>query len=371
MGVRRQQGEGSIYQRASDGRWVGVVDLGWVGGKRVRKSVTAATLRELRPKIARLKSSIESGVVPDDVTVGAWLTHWLDEIAPAETRPRTLSEYRGYQRRYLDPAVGKVRLDRLKPEHVRALLRGMDEQGLSTTTQRQAYAVLRHSLEVAVKEQRVTRNVAALVKAPKAAKNPHGSLSREEAHAMLDLLAAYGDDGEWATSSRFLAAIFAGMRQGEALGLRWEDIDLSAPALHIVRSVQRLPGQGLVVQDVKSAGSVRRVPLMPPLQLALGQWQQDAPRGFVWGGSKPTDPRADWGRWKGLLWAAGCADHPLHAARATTANILHEARVPDRVIAAILGHANFEVTWTHYLSAEDRQIEAAMRDGWTTFLAGA
>lgn len=370
MNARRQQGEGSIYQRSSDGRWVGVVDLGWVSGKRVRKSTTAATLRELRPKMKRLRDSIESGVIPDDVTVGQWLDHWMADIAAERVRARTLMEYRAYVRRYLAPAVGSVRLDRLKPEHVRAMLRGMEDEGLSLATRRQAYAILHRALKVAVREQRITRNVAALVDPPKPPKNPHGSLTEEETHAMLDLLDQYGRDGEWDIAARFLVALLCGLRQSEALGLRWEDVDLDAGLLRVRQSVKRVTGRGLVVEGLKSARAERTVPLMRPVAVALAAHRESAPDGLVWGGAKPVDPRQDYERWRGLLWASGSAHHPLHSARATTANILHRAGVPPRTIADILGHANFEVTWGHYLSSEERQLSAAMASAWTMLERG-
>src|SRR3546814_15791220 len=70
---------GSVYQRESDGRWVGVVDLGWVGGKRVRRTVTAPTLRELRPKFKALKGRVEQGIITDESTVAEWLKHRSEE----------------------------------------------------------------------------------------------------------------------------------------------------------------------------------------------------------------------------------------------------------------------------------------------------
>ena len=73
MAGRRTKGEGSIYQRESDGRWVGVVDLGFVGGKRLRPQVTAKTLRELRPKFKALKEQIEKGILTDEMTVADWM----------------------------------------------------------------------------------------------------------------------------------------------------------------------------------------------------------------------------------------------------------------------------------------------------------
>lgn len=364
MSVRRQQGEGSIYQRSSDGRWVGVVDLGWVGGKRVRKSVTAATLRELRPKLKALRDSIESGVVPDDVTVGQWLDRWMKDIAAERVRARTHMEYQAYIRRYIAPTVGRVRLDRLKPEHVRALLKGMEEDGLALSTRRQAYAILHRAIKVAVREQRVTRNVVALVDPPKPRKNPHGSLTEDETHAMLDLLEQYGLDGRWDIASRFLVALLCGLRQSEALGLVWENVDLDRGVLHVRQSVKRITGRGLVVEGLKSARAERTVPLMRPALVALEQHRQTAPDGFVWGGTKAVDPRQDYELWRNLLWAAGSEHHPLHSARSTTANILHRAGVPARTIADILGHADFQITWGHYLSSEDRQRNEAVEAAW-------
>lgn len=362
--ARRIAGEGSLYQRESDGRWVGVIDLGWVGGKRKRKTVYGRTKTEASNRMKEARKDIEQGVIPSDAKVSQWMKHWLDEIAAKRVRSKTLYVYRGYVRRWITPEIGAVRLDKLTAAHVRGMLRSMEDADLSPASRKQALAILQRALKVAVHEQRVVRNVAELVDRPKVTRRPHGALTRDETMAMLDLLAAYGDDGEWAITSRFLAALLAGLRQGEALGLRWEDVALAEGRMHVRRSVQRLPGRGLVEQPVKSKDSVRVVPLMPPLALALTRHAEAGTVGYVWGGERPTDPRADWGTWKGLLWSARVADRPLHSARSTTANILHEARVPDRVIAAILGHADFEVTWSHYLSAEDRQVEAAMRDGW-------
>ncbi|MFN2347777.1 MAG: tyrosine-type recombinase/integrase, partial [Dermatophilaceae bacterium] len=267
-------------------------------------------------------------------------------------------------RRYIEPAIGKVRLDRLKADHVRAMLKGMEAEGLSAMTRQHAYAILHRALAVAVKEQRVTRNVAALVEVGQAPKNPHGSLSRAETYAMLDLLSAYADDGRWDITARYLVALLCGLRQAEAIGLRWEDVDLEQGVLYVRRSVQWITGKGPIEQKVKSARSERTVPLMPPVLYALVKHRESAPEGYVWGGVKPVHASADYQIWRGLLWSAGCQHHPLHSARSTAANILHEAGAPDRVIADILGHAKFEVTWSHYLSSEERQLTEAIAGAW-------
>jgi integrase len=103
---------------------------------------------------------------------------------------------------------------------------------------------------------------------------------------------------------------------------------------------------------------------------ALAQHRQTAPDGYVWGGEKPTDPRRDWGVWKGLLWSAGCADHPLHAARATTASILGEANVPLKTIAEILGHSQITTAWAFYVKSDDRQKREGLNAGWEKMIEG-
>ena len=102
MTVRRGKGEGSIYQRASDGRWAGIVDLGYVGGKRVRKTVYGKTQREVIAKRKALQASLDSGVVPDNATLEQWITHWLERIAAPRNgeAPPVKAAFLAERRRY-------------------------------------------------------------------------------------------------------------------------------------------------------------------------------------------------------------------------------------------------------------------------------
>lgn len=369
MGARRTRGEGSIYQRESDNRWVGVVDMGLVGGRRVRRTVTAPTLRELRPKFKALRELVERGVLTDEMTVADWMTYWLEKVAPHAVKPRTLAGYAGYAATWIVPTLGRRKVRELRADHVRALHETMREAGKSETTVRQAHMVLRKALADAVMERRIPYNPAEMVKAPRAAKATHGVLSEAEARAMLDLLTEYGEDGLWWVTSRYLVALVEGLRQGEALGLRWEHVDLTPgrEVLRLRQAVQRQKGKGLVVVPLKTkedVGEGRDVPLLPEVAYALARHRESAPDGFVWGGEKPTDPRRDWDVWKGLLSDAGCKDHPLHAARATAASVLDAAGVSLKTIAEILGHSQITTAWAHYVHSDDRQKREGLESGW-------
>jgi hypothetical protein len=110
---RRARGDGSVYRRASDGLWVGMLDLGTVGGRRRRKTVYGQTEREVRDKLRTLRAARERGVdlLAPSLTVGQWLDAWLAEIKSFDgTRPRTLTLYRDLAERYVKPVIGDVRL---------------------------------------------------------------------------------------------------------------------------------------------------------------------------------------------------------------------------------------------------------------------
>lgn len=344
--------------------------MGLVNGKHDRKQVTAKTKALLIPKFRALQREVERGVMSDSMTTERWLNHWLDDIAAAELKPRTLTTYRGYANTWLIPQLGKRRLVDLTNDDVRTLRQTMERAGKTPATVRQAHMILRKALGVAVLDKKLGQNVAENVKAPKVDKNRgHGVLSRDDVWALMDLLEEFGRDGLWWVTSRYLVALLEGLRQGEALGVRWEDIDWTPgdEAITLARQVQRQAGKGLVLAPLKTSdfiGEGRRVPLMPPVLESLRRHRETAPDGFVWGGDKPMDPRRDWGVWKGILWSAGVADRPLHAARATTASILGEAKVPLKTIAEVLGHSQITTAWAHYVKTDERQKREGIEAGW-------
>lgn len=348
---RRHQGEGSIYQRA-DGRWVGVVDLGWVGGKRVRKTVTASTLAELRPKFKKLKGTLDAGVEPDAQTVEQWMNYWLLKIAAKENRASTMDTYRRYIVRWVIPHLGKRRLDRLKPEHIEALYDAMEAAGLADASRRQVHAIVRRSLRVAVQRRKIPYNPAESVVPPPVGKGSHGKLTLDEAKLILR------SAGDAVERARVCVALLAGLRRGEALGLRWECVDFEADYLHVEQAVQRITGAGLQVVDLKSAAAHRDVPMVAPVRAALWAIRQDS--GYVFGkGESPRSPEDDSRAWRVRASGLGI-ERSLHAARATTGSLLMEAGVDPVIIAEILGHAQVTTTQRHYLHGDERTRRSAM-----------
>ena len=359
-------GDGSVYQRASDGRWLAVIDLGGGHGKvRVRKTVSAKTRAEVIRKLRKVQQQMDAGVLPESASTEEWLRHWVENIAPRTKRKgvlireRTLIGYRSYINTWLIPHLGRIRLQHLTPDHVRAMYSAMRRDGRSETTIRQAHAILHRALRVAMLEGRVVRNAAAMQDSPSAIENPTPHLTVAEARKVL-AAAAGGRE-----LVRAMCALVLGLRQEEALGLRWEDVDLDARVLRVERAVQRQVGKGLVVTDVKSRTSRRALPLPPAVAEAFtGLRMMSGGEGWVFPGfqpENPTDPRRDYQAWRELLERAGVRHVPLRGARPTAASAMLAEGAPAEVIAEILGHAkgSIKVAEEHYLhTTEDARASA-------------
>ena len=356
----RSKGDGSIYQ-LPDGRWRGSVEAGWRDGKRLRRTATGKTRTAVAVKLAAIRRELDAGLVADDPTVEEWLTYWRDTIcAERGLKQSTLYGYDSYLKTWLKPELGRTRLKALTPEHVRKLHKMMRDAGKSPASIRQAHAILSRALKVAEREGRVRRNVAALVDVPSPGDVHHDALTPAQAKKVLK---GARDRRELA---RLTVALVLGVRQGEALALRWADVDLDAQTMEISEGLTQIRGEGPRLTGVKSAASRRQIPLPAAVAEVLRQWRYVA-TDPVWvfpslatGTGPERDPRADWQRWTDALKRAGVPHAPLHGARATAASLLMEMGVPDRVTADILGHAQIAITQRHYLRSQDTQRLAGL-----------
>lgn len=357
--AKRGNGEGSIY-KGKDGRWRATVDLGYRGRKRSRKYLSGRTRAEVAAKLRRVLDDQEGGLqISTDghaPTLEAWLAHWLDTIAAPRLRPSTLTTYRGYVRNRIVPALGHRRIDALGPEHLERFYAALIDDGLAPASVVQIHRILSRALKVAMQRGKIRRNVAALVQPPSVQREEIRPLSAEQARAVI--AAASGQRN----AARWTVALALGLRQGEALGLAWDAIDLDAGTLTVRQALQRQPGGGLALVPPKSRAG-RRVVYMPAQlidalraqrasqladRLAAGSMWTDSGLVFTGATGKPLDPRADHRRWQQLLRQAGVPRARLHDARHTAATLLLAQGVPARVVMEILGHSQITLTLGTY-----------------------
>ena len=368
--ARRGRGEGSIYRR-DDGTWVAVIHLGWHDGKRRRKYLYARTRAEVRDKYRKAQRALEEGrsLGDDRQKVGQYLEWWLSQALPGTVRDTTVVSYRGALRANVIPHIGHIRLSKLTPQHVQAMLTAIQDKGLSARTAKYAHAVLRRALGQAERWGMVTRNVATLVEPPRAVRPEVRSLKPDEVHTLLD--AARGDRFE----AILTVAIAVGLRRGEALGLRWSDIDLEAAVLRVRRALVYVDGD-LRFVDPKTKRSRRTIPLpsvsiqalrehrrrQAAERLAAGPAWEDDDLVFPSATGGPMDPNNLGRHFRALCDRAGIGRVRLHDLRHTCASLLLAQNVHPRVVMEILGHSGIAITMDTYSHVlPELQREAADR----------
>jgi integrase len=372
----RASGESSIF-KGEDGRWHGFVSMGKKdNGRRDRRHVSGAKRADVVAKVRAIETKRDAGMVEAAgraPTVGEWLDHWLEHIAARRVRARTLESYQSTVRLHLLPGVGHQRLDRLQPEHLERLYAALTDKGLSPASILRAHRVLSRALKVASQRGKVARNVATLVDPP-VVRRPETAVpfSAQEVKRVMAAAQARRNAARWTV------AMAVGLRQSEALALRWADVDLEHATLTVRRGVHRVRGQGLVYEEPKADRSRRTVALPAPLVQALhahraAQLEERLAAGADWAdldlvfaqpNGKAIERKSDWRAWKHLLHEAGVRDIRLHDGRHTAATLLLSEGVHPRVVMEVLGHAQMRTTtdtYSHVMPALGR--DAADRMG--------
>lgn len=236
-GTRAPNMAASIY-KGKDGRWHGRVTMGVRDdGKPDRRHVSAKTEAEVTKKVRALEKDRDSGRTkrPGRAwTVERWLTHWLENIVVGNVRPKTLAGYQTAVYRHLIPGIGAHRTDRLQAEHIEKLYAAMRSKGLKPATVHQVHRTLRTALNEALRRGQIVRNPALIAKAPRLVEEEIEPFTVAEARRILDVAHTRRN------GVRIALALALGLRQGEALGLQWADVNAEQSTLTIRRAIQRL-----------------------------------------------------------------------------------------------------------------------------------
>ncbi len=371
---KRGQNEGGVYQR-KDGRWEAQLTVPAAdGGRAGRRSFYGRTKAEAVRKLRDAERDITRGLPVADgrLTVGAYLDRWLEDAVGPTVAPKTYASYSDTVRVHLTPLLGRIVLAKLGPADVQRLLAAKSAAGLSPTTVGYIRTVLRIALGRAEKWGLVARNAAALADAPRRARSEVRPLTPAEARRLL--LEVEGDRLE----ALYRVAVSLGLRMGEALGLRWEDVDLDAGELRVERALQRVGGQ-LTLKEPKTEKSRRTLTLPPALarslrahrvrqleeRMAAGpRWEE---RGLVFTTAKgtPLEPSNVLKRFKAHLAAAGLPPQRFHDLRHCAASLLLAQGVPARVVMDVLGHTQISTTmdlYAHVMPAAHREAAARMEE---------
>ncbi|MEQ4210287.1 tyrosine-type recombinase/integrase [Actinopolymorpha sp. B9G3] len=394
---RRPNGNGTVYQR-KDGRWVARAYVLMPNGTTARRDYYADTEKAANKALVAALSRLHQGIPAEATgwTIERFLLYWLDHVVLPARKPKTYQGYGVVVRVHLIPRLGRKKLHRLTAADVRTFLtqvrntclcclHGVDrrraegdqrccavgkccEQVPSPRLVQQVHAVLRNALQAAVREELIGRNVAKLVQVSTPTYEVNRGVGADEARKLREV----------AENDRFYAlyvlALYLGLRRGELLGLRWEDIDLERGVLEVRRSLQRVGGR-LQPVTPKTRTSRRTIPLLGICIDALRQQaeRQDRDRelaGSEWADSgyvfttttgTPVEPDNLRRSWYPIREAAGLGPIRFHDLRHSCVTLLLDLGTAPHIVRDIVGHSDIDVTMTIYAHASLDEKRAAVR----------
>jgi integrase len=363
--AKRGNGEGSIYRRKRDGRWVASVSI--AGKRKVHYGDARDEVREWLTVALRSRQQGLLMAGPAQ-TVEHYLNRWLEESVRTSVRPRTYESYDVNVRR-LVPHIGKLRLSTLGPAVIQAAYAALLKRGLSHRSVGQAHAVLHTALRRALLWGLIARNPTEAVLVPRAHRREMRTLTDDQLRLLFE-----------ATKSSPLHALWVllattGLRLGEALGLTWPDVDFERRSLMVRRALQRLPKRlgGVVLVEPKTDRSRRTVYLARGTMAALAEHRRRqaeerlaASERFVFTGTtgRPLDASGVSARFHDALNRAGLPNVRVHDLRHTAASHLLTRGVHPKVVQDLLGHSTISLTldtYSHVAPALNAQVADHMQ----------
>lgn len=332
-----------------------------------------------RNEMARLERELDTGtyIEPNKWTLGTYLEHWLETYAQPNLAPSTYASYERIIRKHIIAELGRVALEKLVPMQIQSYYskrlqngRRDGQGGLSARTVQYHHRVLREALQHAVKWQILVRNPADACEAPRPSRPEMTVLDDAGVGRML------GEIQEHYDRDLLITAVFTGMRQGELLGLRWQDVDLDRAMIRVQQTVGFIPKLGFVFREPKTKKSRRQIDLPSWVVEALKRRKTQVAKDKLASGEayakglnlvfctpegKPLDPSGLTRRFKTVAKKIDSPKLRFHDLRHTHATMLLIQGVHPKVVQERLGHESINITldiYSHVLPGMQKEAVA-------------
>jgi integrase len=369
-------GGGTVYQR-KDGRYVASIkDPN--SGKRIERY--AKNEKEAEKKLEDIKFEIRQGTLATgpNQTVQQYLTRWFEDVHKQEVRETTYIQNRVTLNKHLIPGIGHIQLKKLTAQHIQRFYAEKIKEGCTASRVRGMHQLLHKALKNAARWKLIQQNVCDQVTVPRDTNKPETARILTEDQALLLLKASQGHPLE-----AFIAlALVTGLRHGELMALRWQDINFEAKSLKVNHTVTLVWGHGYIENEPKTSTSKREI-MLPQFVinsllrhrarqertrlLSGDKWQET---GLVFCNRYGTyrDPSTTNKSFHRLLERNGLPSIRIHDLRHSAASLhIMVLNTPPKLVQELLGHSNIEMTldvYTHANKSQQRQ----MMDAFDTFL---
>lgn len=374
MAKKRANGDGNIRKR-KDGRWEGryVVGRDPDSGKMITKNVLGKTQAEVKEK---LKKAIENSRQLDytkegKYTVGQWLDEWFEAYAKVKVRPSSHQTYKGYIENHIKPNIGEIPIEKLtsltlQKFYKKLLTEGRvpriesekQPKGLSAKTVRNINQVISSAMDMAVKHKLILSNPTGGCELPKVEHREMHTIHAEQLGAFLR------EAKESGVYELYYLDLATGLRRGELLGLKWEDVDLAHGVIHVKRQVARIDGKVKEV-PLKTKNSYRNISISKDAVTMLKEMEKHRVCEYVFpspnGG--PISPDSVRHMLHRVLKRAGLPSIRFHDLRHTFATLALQNGVDIKTVSGMLGHfsAGFTLdTYAHVTTAAQKEAANTM-----------
>ena len=377
MAKKRANGEGNIRKR-KDGRWEGRYTAGYdpKTGKRLIKNVLGKTQAEVKEKLKRAleeTNGLDVSRAADEYTVASWLRTWYELYAKPNVRTATANRYQLIIEQYTVPRIGSIKLKKLTTRHLQKLYKELLEsgrihigknqnKGLSTTTVHSVHLMLHCALERAVKERLISRNPCEDCIVPKPRKLEMKILPPEHMKAYLEAAEHRG------LLPMFYLELVSGLRKGELVALRWDDLDIQQRTISVSKQYVRNPDGSLELTRPKTENSVRLVSIpQTAVELLIQEHAKHPDSPYLFPSPLTGEmyhPDSMVNLHKKILKDAGLEHLRFHDLQHTFATTALQNGVDVKTVSSMLGHydAGFTLrTYTH--ATRQKQDEAAQTMG--------
>mgnify|MGYP003434159089 CR=1 FL=1 len=349
MAKRRADGEGNVRQKRPN-LWEARIVAGHKkDGSPIYKYVSGRTQKEAYEKLRELITEYRNVELTEDsqITVEEWMQKWMDEYMLFSIREQTWKSYESVIRLYIIPNLGNKKVASLTTSVVQKFYNKLLSEGKSGSLVRDAHLILHQAMDVAVKENLISKNPTNGTKIPKVEYKPKNILNETQMEMFME---AIKQDELW--YDFFYTEITTGLRRGELCGLKWCDFNETTGQLNVVRTVTTHKGGGLKAGETKTEKGTRTIYLPPSTVKLLSERKPKVSSEWIfpnfYDNSKPINPATAYSRLKTILKKAGLPSIRFHDLRHTFATHALSSGVDARTLSGILGHTNASFTLDTY-----------------------
>ena len=373
---RSANNTGSMRQRPN-GSWEARVTVGRDprNGKQIQKSIYGQTKKEIRQKMQQLIIDVDNGNYrePSKLTVQEWMAEWMETFCKKKVKQYTYTSYETIIRNHINPYIGTLRLESVRGIDIQRMYNDLSDKGAAPKTIKNIAAVMHKAFNVAIKQDLIDTNPCDKADLPAATQREIKPLAGAEIPAFLE--AIHGHPLE----NAFALCLFAGLREGECLGLSWDQVDFNKGTITICQQLQKEKMKGGKYFIAPFTKSNRARTIMPPTiafdylkaerrrqaehQLAAGNLWKNEPN-LVF-----TNPLGGhlaiftfYNSFKKVVASIGRQDARPHDLRHTAATVAIASGADIKSVQSLLGHATASFTLNVYThTSEQMMVDTASR----------